>query len=165
MSDFSVKPPGFGGLNQVLGSTRKPIPYLWNGSDVVLKSGKFDQNKYLDSKFFTIQSKQSNLNLDAKKACFIRVINENRNLLLDMEAASLENLQQLDAKFNLLLEAALSHAENEDNLRLSRENIKNSLMTTESWMDAGEVTKLMRLVRTSSAEAPDPNKFIPKHRR
>lgn len=165
MSDFSVRPPGFNGLNRVLGSSRKPASYLWNGNDVVLKSGKFDQNRYLDSKFFTIQSKQSVLGLEEKKATFIKVISDNRNLLLDMEAASPEQLQQLDTKFNLLVEAAISHCENEHSLRLSKENIKNSLMTTESWMDPQEVTKLMRLVRNTPAEAPDPRKFVPKYRR
>lgn len=165
MSDFTVKTPGFAGLNRVLGNTRPHIPYCWNGNDVIIKTGKFNQQKYLDGKIITLRNRKTILSLDEMKTTFERVVAQNSNVLFEMEACTFEQLQQLDAKFNLLLEAAFTHAENEHSLKLSKENIKNSMLTSDSWMDINEVNKLMKLVSTNPADATNPNKFVPKHRR
>lgn len=164
MSEFTVK-AGFAKLNRVLGNTKPAIPYSWNGSDVILKSGRFDERKYLDGKIIALRRRETVLSIEQMKAAFEQVVAENKNLLFEMQAAQFEQLQQYDAKFNLLLEAAFTRAENEHNLKVSKENIKNCMPVNDSWMDVSQVNKLMRLVSTNPGEAPNPHKFIPKHRR
>ena len=164
MSEFTVT-SGFSKLNQVLGNTKPAIPYSWNGSEVLLRSGKFDQRKYLDGKIFVLKQRDTVLSIEQRKEVFDRVVSENKNLLFDMHGAQFEQQQQYDQKFNLLLEAAFTRAENEHNLKISKENIKNTLPVSDSWMDVSQVNKLMRLVSTNPGEAPNPHKFIPKHRR
>lgn len=165
MADFTVGPGSFKKLNGILGVKTPPIPYCWNGSDVLLNSGKFNEQAYLSSKFETLSRRPGTLSAEAIREIFGKVIADNRNLLFEMQASSQEKFQQYDEKFNLLVEAAVNHAENEQSLRISKENIKNSFQISDSWMTPQEVNRLMRLTKNNPSEAPDPRKFVPKHRR
>ncbi len=165
MSDFTVKKSAFAKLNNVLGVSTPPIPYAWNGSDVLLRTGRFNEKSYLLDKLGTLLRRESVLSREEKEALFNQVIAQNQNILFDMHSCSPDMIQQYDHKFNLLLESAFSHKENEKNLRISKENVKNSQQLSDGWMSASAVNNLLRLRSTNPAEAPDPNKFVPKHRR
>lgn len=168
MAEFTVRAGGaFARLNGVLGGAQTPpIPYAWSGSDVLLKSGKFNEPIYLNSKLKTVLARPSSLTEDQLQNTFKKVVSDNQNILFEMQScASRQQFDEYDAKFNLLLEAAIGHAENEQSLRTSKENLKNSLQISDSWMTACEVNKLMKLTSSNPAQAPDPRKFVPKHRR
>jgi len=166
MSDFSAKPFSFARLNNVLGNNTPPIPYCWSGSEVFLQAEeKFDEHVYLNSKLNTLMERQTALSEESIRALFQQVIEHNLNVLYDLHNCQKELFVQYDAKFNLLLEAAFSHAENEQNLRFSRENIKNSLQITDGWMDLTAVNNLVRLNSPIPKPTTDLNKFVPKNRR
>jgi hypothetical protein len=166
MSDFSAKPFSFATLNNVLGNNKPPIPYSWSGSEVFLQSEeKFDENAYRSSKLNTLLQRQTTLDEESIHILFQQVIDQNLNVLYDLHNCQKEMFVQYDAKFNLLLEAAFSHAENEHSLRLSRENIKNSLQITDGWMDLHAVNNLVRLNSPVPKPTTDLNKFVPKNRR
>lgn len=167
MPEFTAKPYSFARLNSVLGTSTPPIPYCWSGAEVFLDQGRnFDERAYLDSKMETLLKRHTVLTEDQIKAVFARVIDHNLNVLFDLNNCPNDDLfHQYDAKFNLLLEAAFSHSENEHSLRISKENIKNALQVSDGWMNVNAVNNLVRLTSTNPKEAPDPNKFVPKHRR
>jgi hypothetical protein len=167
MPDFVAKPLSFARLNGVLGTSTPPIPYCWSGSEVFLDSGKkFDEKTYRESKLNTLLNRQSPLKPEEIRQVFERVIEQNLNILYDLHNSSADKFQQYDAKFNLLLESAFSHAENEHSLKISKENIKNSLqISDDGWINAQAVDNLFRLTSTNPMEKPDKNKFVPKHRR
>lgn len=165
MADYTVKSSGFSSLNKALGAKTPSFSYAWNGDDLLLKTDKFDEKKYLDSKFETLRKRQSVLAIETIAGVFKRVVEQNYNLIFEMHTCRPEKFQLYDTKFNMLIESAFSHEENELNLKLSKENIKNSLQLDDGWMTVGDVNRLMKLTRTNPAEAPDPRKFVPKHRR
>lgn len=165
MADFTAGSGSFKKLNGILGIQMPPIPYCWNGSDVLLKSGKFDEKLYIDSKFEALRRRAGTLSSEDLLEVFQKVVTDNKNIFFEMQACTQEQFQRYDEKFNLLIESAVNHAENEQSLRISKENIKNSFQISDSWMTPYEVNRLMRLTQNNPAEAPDPRKFVPKHRR
>lgn len=165
MSEFTVKTSGFARLNGVLGVTTPPIPYAWDGSEVLLQSGEFDATAYIDSKLDVLMKRDTGLPSEAVQSAFQQTIQQNKNLIFDMHSCTPELFKQYDAKFNLLLEAAIGRVEHEHYLQISRENIKNSLQIEDSWMTFTAVNNLAKLTSSNPAQAPDPRKFVPKHRR
>jgi hypothetical protein len=166
MSDFIAKPLSFATLNGVLGKSTPAIPYSWSGGDVFLDAEKkFDQKAYLHSKLNTLLARETVIAEDQIRAMFDRTVEQNFNIMFDLSNCSSEMFEQYDRKLNLLLEAAFSHAENEHNLKNSKENIKNSQQMADGWMNFGDVNNLVRLTSTNPLKAPDPNKFVPKFRR
>lgn len=109
--------------------------------------------------------KVSCLSQENKQNIFARIVRENQNLIFEMRSCTPENFQQYDSKFNLLLEANFAHEEHEHSLRTSKENIKNSLQISDSWMTQTEVNSLVRLSSGLPIEATDGRKFVPKYRR
>jgi hypothetical protein len=166
MSEFDAKPFSFSRLNSVLGVSTPPIPYCWRGAEVFLDSREvFDQKSYLASKLNTLLSRETVLTESNIRELFARVIDHNLNILFDLHNCAKDRFQQFDAKLNLLLEAAFTHAENEVNLIISKNNITISQQNSDGWMNAVEVGKLVDLVSSHGMQAPDPHKFVPKYRR
>ncbi len=165
MSDTSAKTPNFDHLNTVLGVKTPPAPYKWSGTDVVLKAGKFDEQKYLDAKLQALLERKTALAREQVLRVFGHVITDNDRLVFEMYTCTPEQLQQYDIKFNMILEAAFNQAEHDHNLKLSKENIKNSFQVSDSWMDSIAVIDLMKLTSVNSGTPPDTRKFVPKFRR
>ncbi|MBX9573559.1 MAG: hypothetical protein K2X77_31950 [Candidatus Obscuribacterales bacterium] len=168
MNDSGNHIPGFSGfarLNNIYGSTNNPAQYKWNGNNVVLSQGSFDENAYLAKKLEEIAQKDSELPQEVRQRVLDKVAQENSTLIFDMASAPAPHLERLNSRFDFLLQAAFANAEHEFNVRKSREKITKSHNLQEGWMSASAMTDLVRLNGTVKQPPPDARKFVPKDRR
>ena len=168
MSNSGNHIPGFSGftrLNNIYGSGNNPAQYRWNGNDVVLKQGDFNEEAYLTSKMDLLTKKESDLPADGRKKVLEQVTQENQTLLFDMSSAPEPHLERLNERFDFLLQAAFSNAEHEFHVKKSREKITKSHTLGEGWMSAGAMNDLVRLNGIVKQPPPDARKFVPKDRR
>lgn len=168
MNDSGNHIPGFSGfarLNNIYGSSGNSAQYKWNGNNVVLKAGSFDEGEYLAAKLEELLKKESELPQEARQTVLDLVARENNTLLFDMASAPEAHLERLNGRFDFLLQAAFANAEHEFHVRKSREKITKSRTLGDGWMSAGAMTDLVRLNGIVKQPPPDARKFVPKDRR
>ncbi len=168
MNDSGNHIPGFSGftrLNNIYGSASNPAQYKWNGDNVVLKQGCFDESAYLALKLEELAKKESELPQEERQRILEQVVKENNTLLFDMASAPEAHLERLNSRFDFLLQAAFANSEHEFHVKKSREKITKSHSLSDNWMSAAAMTDLVRLNGVVKQPPPDSRKFVPKDRR
>jgi hypothetical protein len=158
---------GFARINSLLGATAayNVCHYVWNEDNTVaLMNSYFDEEHYRRSKLAAFVEKYSSLSFSDLKAIVDRVFAEHQQLVLDISWASPENWKELDRKLDAILHEEVISAENEAQLKISRNNIKRVQPTGDSWMSYQEVNAMLSLLSRHKFDPPVPGKFVNQSR-
>ncbi len=158
---------GFSKLNAVLASgsnLQTSCPYVWDSDSVILKNPNFDELSYRSSKVNSAFQKDSGLTLAERKAVLDQVFESNQSLLLEISYASSQTAKKLDKELDKLILNALTEAEHQSSLRISKDNIARSRSLTDGWMSYADVNEMLSLSQRRKFSAPDREKFVKANR-